>query len=245
MLIDEDNARLTLRLKKTQEEDPETLKTLKLAEQDQARGYITRSGLLFREVDDDPRLVVPKGMHSQIIKQTHGRGHFSVGKTEALVRKEYWIQNLQARVVRNCVDCILAERKQGRQEEYLNPINKGEVPLDTFHIDHLGPLATKKSYRHIFIVIDSFTKFTWLYATKSTTTAEVLDSNFWTVTFGNPRRIISDRGTAFTSKDFQDYCKHENIQHILTTTGIPRKRSSGTSQSYTYSTACEVVIPEA
>lgn len=40
--------------------------------------------------------------------------------------------------------------------------------------------------------------------------------------FGNPRRIISDRGSAFTSSEFQEYCKIEEIQHILTTTGIPR-----------------------
>jgi len=40
--------------------------------------------------------------------------------------------------------------------------------------------------------------------------------------FGNPKRIISDRGTCFTSKDFQQYCKEENIQHVLITTGIPR-----------------------
>lgn len=40
--------------------------------------------------------------------------------------------------------------------------------------------------------------------------------------FRNPTRIISDRGTAFTSSDFCDYCK---IEHILTTPGIPRANS--------------------
>ncbi|GFU79501.1 transposon Tf2-9 polyprotein [Trichonephila clavipes] len=33
-------------------------------------------------------------------------------------------------------------------------------------------------------------------------------------TFGNPIRIISDRGSAFTSKLFNDYCDEENIQHL-------------------------------
>lgn len=97
-------------------------------------------------------------------------------------------------------------------------------PLDTFHIDHLGPLAsTKKNYKHIFVVVDAFSKFTWLYTTKSTGTAEVIDHlKKQAIIFGNPRRIISDRGTSFTSSDFQEYCRRENIQHILTTTGIPR-----------------------
>ncbi|GFY44031.1 retrovirus-related Pol polyprotein from transposon 297 [Trichonephila inaurata madagascariensis] len=41
-------------------------------------------------------------------------------------------------------------------------------------------------------------------------------------TFGNPVRIITDRGSAFTSKLFNDYCTEENIQHLLIATGIPR-----------------------
>lgn len=103
-------------------------------------------------------------------------------------------------------------------------IDKGESPLDTFHVDHLGPLAsTKKNYKHIFVVVDGFSKFVWLYTTKSTGTAEVIDHLRKQATvFGNPKRIISDRGTAFTSGDFQEYCKTESVQHVLTTTGVPR-----------------------
>ena len=64
------------------------------------------------------------------------------------------------RVVQSCIDCILAERKQGKKEGLLNTIDKGELSFDTYHVDHIGPLpATKKSYRHIFVVIDAFTKF--------------------------------------------------------------------------------------
>ena len=29
-------------------------------------------------------------------------------------------------------------------------------------------------------------------------------------------------GTAFTSNDFKEYCSQENIEHALTTTGVPR-----------------------
>jgi len=42
------------------------------------------------------------------------------------------------------------------------------------------------------------------------------------VMFGNPQRIISDRGTAFTSKNFDDYCKDQEIEHVTIVTGVPR-----------------------
>jgi len=41
-------------------------------------------------------------------------------------------------------------------------------------------------------------------------------------TFGNPETLVSDRGTAFTSKYFGNYCSERKIRHILITTGVPR-----------------------
>lgn len=43
-----------------------------------------------------------------------------------------------------------------------------------------------------------------------------------TVFFGLPKRIITDRGTAFTSKAFEEYCDVNNIQHIKTAVRTPR-----------------------
>ena len=72
-------------------------------------------------------------------------------------------------------------------------------------------------------MVDAFTKFVWLYAVKTANAAEVLAClTRQSHIFGNPRRIISDRGSAFTSNDFREYCKIEGVQHVLTTTGMPR-----------------------
>lgn len=135
------------------------------------------------------------------------------------------MRNTVETIIRNCVNCILANKKTGKLDGYFNPISKGHVPLETYHIDHLGDrfLRQKKSYHHIFVVVDAFSKFVWLFGTRSTGTSEVIDKlDKLAVNFGNPRRIISDRGTAFTSNEFHDYCRKENIEHVLITTGIPR-----------------------
>lgn len=227
LVISESEAGLTARLRRAQEEDDIVRKLRDLVSQNKAPDYMVRGNLLYRESGGSIQLVVPKRMQTQIIRRAHEQGHFSVKKTEDLVRANYYVPNLRQRtekVIRNCVACVLAERKHGKQECLLQSIEKGSVPLDTLHIDHLGPLpSTKKSYQYIFAVIDAFSKFTWLYATRSTGAAEVLVRLRKQVAiFCNPRRIISDRGTAFTSNDFREYCQEENIEHSLITTGIPR-----------------------
>lgn len=40
--------------------------------------------------------------------------------------------------------------------------------------------------------------------------------------YGRPSRIISDRGTAFTARVFEKFCKDHEIQHIKIATGTPR-----------------------
>ncbi|GFU03001.1 hypothetical protein TNCV_2954361 [Trichonephila clavipes] len=117
-----------------------------------------------------------------------------------------------------------ANTKTGKKEGFLNPISKESIPLSTYHVDFIGPLpSTNKSYQHIFTVVDAFTKFTWLYPVKTVSAESALEKLKQQMkTFGNPIRIISDRGSAFTSKLFNDYCDEENIEHLQITTGVPR-----------------------
>ncbi|GFV70460.1 hypothetical protein TNCV_4798791 [Trichonephila clavipes] len=104
------------------------------------------------------------------------------------------------------------------------PVMMESIPLSTYHVDFIGPLpSTNKNYQHIFTVVDAFTKFTWLYPVKTVSAESALEKlKQQQKTFGNPIRIISDRGSAFTSKLFNDYCDEENIQHLQIATGVPR-----------------------
>lgn len=126
--------------------------------------------------------------------------------------------------INNCVHCILTERKQGKKEGFLHAIDKGELPLDTYHVDHLGPMvSTVKQYKYLLVVVDAFTKFTWIYPTKTTNAKEVIGKlRLQQEVFGNPRRIVSDKGAVFTSEDFKSFCVEENIRFVKTTTGMPR-----------------------
>ncbi|XP_018364372.1 PREDICTED: uncharacterized protein LOC108762066 [Trachymyrmex cornetzi] len=100
---------------------------------------------------------------------------------------------------------------------------RGDIPLHTNHLDHLGPLETiHKNYKHILAVIDAFIKFVWLYL-KTVTSKEAIEKlELQKSVFGNPTRILSDRDTAFTSVEFEDYCYQEDIEHIKVTVDLLR-----------------------
>lgn len=227
MIITECPDSILARLRKNQMNDSELKDVIEQTKKKSSEEYIITNGLLYKNMNGNALLVVPKMMQHDVICQAHNRGHFGPDKTKKLLKENYWFQRMRTkieRVIDNCTSCILAEKKSGKMEGWLHPIDKGERPFDTYHLDYLGPLpSTKKKYHHILVIIDAFTKFVWLYPTKSTSTAEVFDRLIQQSTvFGNPGRIISDRGTAFTSQDFQTYCKDEGIEHSTIVTGVPR-----------------------
>lgn len=215
------------RIRKAQKEDEWISTIVEILKDKSYEDFFMKDELLFKRFNGKDLLVIPKLLQKEIIRTKHEDGHFGTTKVEYIVSRDFFIPKLKIKVeevIKNCVKCILANNKCGKQEGFLHPIDKEGIPMQTIHIDHLGPMdLTSKQYKYILSIIDGFSKFVWLYPTKSLTSEEVIKKlEEQKKCFGNPKRIISDRGTAFTSGGFKKYCEEENIEHILTTTGVPR-----------------------
>lgn len=215
------------RLKLAQQRDPFIQKICGQIAEGSSTDFIVKNGILFKLVEGTDLFVVPDSMELEIIRNAHNNGHFAVKRTEDHIKQKYFIPNLKVKIekyIDTCVPCLLANRKRGKGEGFLHPLEKDDTPFHTYHIDHLGPLASSnKNYKYILAVIDSFTKFCWLYPCKSTSSREVISKlEIQKSVFGNPIRIITDRGTSFTSDEFKQYCEGEGVLLHHVTTGLPR-----------------------
>ncbi|GJQ68671.1 hypothetical protein Trydic_g17211 [Trypoxylus dichotomus] len=163
-----------------------------------------------------------------VIRTAHeDTAHLGVEKITEYIRETYWFPNMKENVkayIHNCFKCIVYNPKYGPREGLLHNIDKGNKPFNTLHIDHLGPLEKSKQYhRHILVTIDAFSKFIKLFLCKGTTSCEtVIDLQNYFTMYSRPQRIISDKGTYFTSAEFKRFIDGNNIKHILITTGVPR-----------------------
>lgn len=160
MVISEEDGVLK-RIQMSQDKDDRIQAIKKVLESEENyEGYFEKNGIIFRYEDGNELLVVPKAMYNEIIRRAHEVGHFAVAKTAELIKREFYIPNLNDRIqacIHNCVPCILGAKKEGKKEGFLHPLVKGEEPLHTYHVDHLGPLpSTNKNYKHILVIIDDF-----------------------------------------------------------------------------------------
>jgi transposase InsO family protein len=182
------------------------------------------------------RWVLPKGARWQICKLNYDEiRHLGLEKTLDRIKKNYWFAKMSRFVkkyVNACINCAYAKKNNNSKEGLLHPINKVALPFHTLHMDHLGPFVrSKRGNFYLLVVVDAFTKFVFIKPVRNTNTLNVirvLDEIFYT--FRVPDRLISDRGSCFTSKAFKKYCYDKGIRHVLN--AVASTKSNGQVERY-------------
>lgn len=229
--IEKENWLLTLQMT-----DPDILRIIKILRPDAdeevkdiKQHYVIKNHKVYRKVDDRLCLVVPRSARLQICKTNHDNiGHLGERKTLEKIQSQFWFPKMRRFVKKylsRCIECAYnkdncANKKTG----HLYPIQKVSIPFHTVHIDHLGPFVqSKKGNAYILTIVDGFTKYVFAKAVKDTktkSTLKVLENIFFD--FGLPARIVSDRGTSFTSAAFKGFCDQHGIKHVLNAVACPR-----------------------
>lgn len=220
---------IDMQLQITQNRDEDIVRIREKLESEPVSHFALEDGLVYRQTDDGHLLLyVPKEMEDHIVRHIHEQTcHMGISKCMDQLRMHYWFPKMHERVerfVKNCVKCLMYSIPPQSYNRTLHHIPKKPIPFDTVHIDHFGPLPSIVSKRkHIFAVVDGFTKHIKLYAVNSTSTKEVcacLDKYF--EHYSRPRRVVSDRGTCFTALEFGSYLLDNNIEHVKIATASPQ-----------------------
>lgn len=189
--------------------------------------FVLIEGLVYRKFLDRPRFVVPDSMVVNVIRVYHDElAHCGVEKVAQGILANYWFPSLRKRVrdhIDNCLICLMADTSVNSREGDMQITDAPTSPFVIIHIDHFGPIIeSSNGFKHILVVVDAFSRFTWLFATKTTNSKETINhlSSLFNI-FGNPLTLISDRGTSFTSYEFVEFIKGRGIKHSLIAVAAP------------------------
>lgn len=194
----------------------------------ESKQFEFRNGIIYKKQDDGVLFYVPESMVRNVIQACHDDvGHVGLEKTVDLISRVYWFTGMRLQVkshIDNCIKCLTFSVPSGKKEGELHIYEKCIKPFETIHVDHYGPLeTTERGSKHIFIIIDAFTKFTVLYPVKSTNTKNVIAClNQYFYHFGTCKRMVSDRGSSLSLYDLSDLMQQRGIQHVKTVTATPR-----------------------
>ena len=171
--------------------------------------------------DEDLLLfVVPKAHWTATLNGCHrDAGHQGHDRMLSLLQECFWwlgMAKQMRQVIKTCRCCL--QYKGGNPKAPLCPI-VATAPLDLLHVDFTSIETTKEldtspRVANVLVFQDHFTKHVLAYVTPNQTAktiAKFLYGGFISI-FGTPARLLSDRGTSFTSSIIWELCEILGIQ---------------------------------
>lgn len=200
--------------------------TLNQSEQHQ---YLIKDGLVYRRIDgkNKIRCYVPQAARLRVLRAFHDEStHIGAGKMVSKLKETlYWphMRRCVEKYVKNCRACAIGKSHTGRQPGLYQLGQKANEPNEVWHIDHAGPLVRSKGCTHILVIVDEFSKFCQLIPVSRKTcqdTVKAIDTAFEKL--DSPKRIVADRGTAFSFLQFKEFLDACGCNLHLIATGVPR-----------------------
>ena len=188
--------------------------------------FISFQGALYlrstpkREDEDLLLFVVPKAHQTAALNGCHrDAGHQGHDRTLSLLQECFWWPGMakqMRQVIKTCRCCVQYEDSNPKAP--LCPI-VATTPLDLLHVNFTSIETTIELDRsprvaNVLVFQDHFTKYVLVYVTPdqtAKTVAKFLYGGFISI-FGAPARLLSDRGTSFTSSIIKELCEILGIQ---------------------------------
>ncbi|GBG60652.1 hypothetical protein CBR_g11877 [Chara braunii] len=207
------------------QEDPVTMDIIrKLQAKDKAteNEFVMVDGLLYLDKAGVKRLVVPSSerLRSLFLGECDdATGHFGYKKTSANLVQQFWWPGMLDDAKKYVETCQVCLRDKPRTQAPLGLLKPLSIPAGTgqsVSMDFMDTLVTSKSgKRHIFVIIDRFTKYARLVAMPETARTDHVIKLFmdnWVLDFGLPKSIVSDRDVRFT----RSFYSNNPSQHLKT-----------------------------
>ncbi|GBG62858.1 hypothetical protein CBR_g34229 [Chara braunii] len=225
---------LTQSLVGAYQEDPVMMDIIrKLQAKDKATKYefVMVDRILFLDKAGFKRLVVPSSerLRSLFLGECHdATGHFGYKKTSANLVQRLWWPGMLEDAKKYVETCQVCQRDKPRTQAplgLLKPLPIPAGPGQSVSMDFMNTLVTSKNgKRHIFVIIDRFTKYARLIAMPETARTEHVIKLFldnWVRDFGLPKSIVSDRGVHFTSELWKKTAEQMGSQLQMTSGNHP------------------------
>ena len=199
--------------------------------------YRLRNHMLWRSVPESQTslerrwvIAIPKSHRAlafALVHEREGTAHRSTSSSYNLMKSRFYWRGMNADVkemVRTCPWCQRAKAPRVPAAGHMQntPVR---YPNELVSVDFAGPFTSAlKGKKYVLTMVDAFTG--WAEVTpvdnmELSTTISTFHRQ-WVRRYGPPRRVITDRGTQFTSPKFTKYLKERGIRPSRTTVEHPQ-----------------------
>ena len=206
-------------------------------------------GILYRKFFDDTgrnfirQYVVPQHLRNEVLYRVHNSkyaGHPGIAKTAELFRKHFYFPGFVeflANYVKNCSSCLQIKpvKHQTLKTPLLSLATDKYYPGDMLQVDLVGKLPDSAGYTHILTAKDTFSKYLFATPLRNASAPNVAKQLFHIFMRSAyiPKVVLSDMGTAFTSRVMTELSRlleikleYATVKHPQTVGSVERSHAS-------------------
>ncbi|EFP04464.1 hypothetical protein CRE_25636 [Caenorhabditis remanei] len=221
----QDRSKAVQHIKKKLLQEDEDIESMKLQDKFMVINDIVY-GIPRKEGQLPPVIIEGGNRETETLIRTIHKANSHIGAGKMIAKLEniaIWnkMKSEIEKVISTCEEC--QRRKNPSAYCHVLPMGKWEIPNRPFqriHIDVMGPLSeTIHGKKLIIVATDAFSKFAIAKATANQTaetTLKFLLENIVSI-HGIPEEIVTDQGTNFMSKMFEEVCRILEVKHSIST----------------------------
>ena len=168
-------------------------------------------------------IVIPRSLIPQVLHMAHDTlGHNGTHRTYVLIKRLYYWKGLKPSVERHIKRCPQCQSRNKQVVKYAKlHFDVATFPMQFISMDLIGEFhpPTSKKHRYALTVICMLTGYVFCVPLKTKTAEEVIQAYIDNVyaKFGGSLKILSDNGTEFKNKLFEQIAKELGVEHKLYT----------------------------
>ena len=189
--------------------------------------YLVKDKILRRYVLEGDNtyetIVVPRALTAQILRMAHDElGHNGTHRTYTILKRLYYWKGLKPSVEKHIKMCYQCQRRNKQVVKYATlHFDIATFPMQFISMDLIGEFHPPTSRKHIYAltVICMLTGYVFCVPLKTKTAEEVIQAYIDNIysKFGGSLKMLSDNGTEFKNKMFEQIAKELGLEYKLYT----------------------------
>ena len=182
-------------------------------------------GLMHGIIVKGDRILIPKALQEECLQQVHA-AHLGYERTLSFAKSSVFWPLMSKDIMKLCTECPVCQKHGNQQQsESLKPI---EIPPCAWHT--LGVDNFSLDRQEYLLIVDYLTKFPIIRKTNLTAKSTIQHFKEIFSEYGIPTQIIVDRGSNFTSSDFQEFA--DKWQFQINFTSSEHHRANGEAERF-------------
>lgn len=176
--------------------------------------------------------VIPKSKVKEIIVAYHNTpmngAHFGKDRTFYKIRERFYWPGMYVDIVehiRSCPNCLINKYERKKPNGHLNPIDPPAGVWENIAMDFVGPIIeSNHGHKYILVITDLLSRYVIAKATRDNSALEaakvLVDEVI--LRYGCPNQLLTDNGSHFTSRLFNQVTSLCGAVHVFTTPYNPQ-----------------------